>query len=143
MIIKIESQKGSVGGKMEQEDLRKRAEIIAEIFRDKKDAEDSSLLFTDLIDNEFFDHRLSFEESLQVVSLAIDIIKTQKPRTTKEKMEAVRERSFKYERDVYLPENLSLHSGYIKSTLAEVCKSEGVEVLEFLEYLNNDQKEGG
>lgn len=124
---------------MKQEGLKKRAETIAKIFRDKKDTEDSSLLITELIDNEFFDNRLNFEESIQVVSFAIDIIKNQKPRTEYEKMMAVTERSNEYKRDVYLSDDLTLHNGYVKSMLSDVCRSEGVELSHYINYLKKDR----
>lgn len=124
---------------MDQEGLKKRAETIAKIFRDKTATEDSSLLFTELIDNEFFDNRLSFEESLQVVSFAIDIIKNQKPRTENEKMVAITERSNEYQRDVYLSDDLTLRNGYVKSMLSDVCQSEGVDLSDFINYLKKDK----
>lgn len=120
---------------MEEKGLRKRAETIAKIFRDKKDTEDSTLLFTELIDDEFFDNRLNFEESLQVVSFAIDIIKNQKPRSEKEKMIAIIERSNEYQRDIYLSDNLTLRNGYVKSMLSDVCRSEGVDLSDFINYM--------
>lgn len=96
-------------------------------------------MFTELIDNEFFDNRLNFEESIQVVSFAIDIIKNQKPRTENEKMMAVTERSNEYKRDVYLSDDLTLHNGYVKSMLSDVCRSEGVELSDYINYLKKDQ----
>lgn len=125
---------------MEQEGLKKRAETIAKIFRDKIDTEDSSLLFTELIDNEFFDNRLNFEESLQVVSYAIAIIKNQKPRTKHEKMMSITERSNEYQRDVYLSDDLTLRNGYVKSMLSDICRSEGVDLSDYINYLKKDQK---
>ena len=127
---------------MDQEEIRERAATIAEIFRSNQGSQDKDMLFTDLIESEMYSNALTFEESLEVVSLAVEMIKEQPVRSKVEKMEAVKNRSHEYVSEVYLPDSFMIHNGYVVSLLADVCSSEGVVLEEYIEFIKKDKKEG-
>lgn len=123
-------------------DIDKRAELVATIFRENENGDSRSFLLSELIETEFID--LNFEQALEVIPLAIEKIKEQTPRTITEKIAAVEKREYEYKRTVYLESDLSMHKAFVKSSLSEVCESEGVSVEEFLIYfnLNSDKRIG-
>jgi hypothetical protein len=123
-------------------DINKRAEVVATLFRENEHGDSRGFLLSELIETEFID--LNFEQALEVIPLAIEKIKKQTPRTIPEKIAAVEKREYEYKKTVYLESDLSMLKAFVKSSLSEVCKSEGVSLKEFLRYsnLNSDKRIG-
>lgn len=122
-----------------RDDLKKRAKTMASTFRRNTEKMDHYFLLSELLDNELLDKRFSFEESLIIISLALkEIQEHTEPLTVNEKIEAVMKREYEYKREFYTCDDLVLKTGYVESTLIDVCKNEGVELADFLNHLKRN-----
>lgn len=73
--------------------IEERANALAELYRENSGSEEGKdFILGDLIQDELFREELCFEDRIVVISQSLELIRKQKPRTKKERLEAIWER---------------------------------------------------
>ncbi|HIB1899810.1 TPA: hypothetical protein ACWWDF_002431 [Enterococcus faecium] len=119
-----------------ESEITKRAKQFARYWQSTEpvETEDSSYLMSEAIDNELNRDGLSFENKLEVIKRAIELIEKQEPKTKQERFEDVWKSKNFFSKKGIDPVTGEEEIFWEKYSLESYCQNEGVSLQEFLDW---------
>ncbi|HHJ3433242.1 TPA: hypothetical protein ACQJHO_000812 [Enterococcus faecium] len=115
--------------------IEERAKALAELYRENSGSEEGKdFILGDLIQDELFREELCFEDRIVVISQSLELIRKQKPRTKKERLEAIWERKNWFSCRTINQETGETEISWKKDELESYCKTEGITLEEFINW---------
>ncbi|MGM0238487.1 hypothetical protein [Enterococcus sp. AZ103] len=120
-----------------EKEVEKRAEQFANYWRNIRpnETEDKDFLLSDAIEKELNRTGISFENKLDVLKKAIELIQQQKPKTIEERYDSIW-----LNKTFFTKRGYDLKSGeetifWDKYSLDDYCQNEGVKTQDFIEWV--------